>query len=103
MTENYDLTCILCGTLVGQRFDGRLVLRAAVSKASSSVGQVRCARCGGSVYVEATDANASSLDSSVRIAQAEAERQKQAQVTLLGSPTTSGADARDGVAAPGAA
>lgn len=48
-----DLSCMMCGRLVGQVIDGRVVHRDACGKQLRvERGMLRCCGCGGSVYRE---------------------------------------------------
>ena len=104
MNESYELTCMMCGTVVSQTSGSGLDLQAACERAARTNGQLRCGRCGGSLYVEPMDTYAASLDPRVQAALIEAESIKQAHRGARRAPTAAeGADIRDGVAGPGAA
>ena len=48
-----DLSCLMCGRMVGQVIDGRVVHRAGCGgQLRVERGMLRCCGCGGSVYRE---------------------------------------------------
>lgn len=48
-----DLSCLMCGRMVGQVIDGRVVHRAGCGgQLRVDRGMLRCCGCGGSVYRE---------------------------------------------------
>jgi hypothetical protein len=104
MNEHYDLTCMMCGTNVGQLLGGRFVPPASGVPATRTGGRLRCSRCGGSLYLEPIDAAVSSLDPLVRAAQIEAATHKQAGLRPRSAlASADGAAAADEEAAVGAA
>jgi hypothetical protein len=103
MTENYDLTCMMCGSLVGQFSAGEFV-EAGQTQAAQGGGRLPCSRCGGSLYLELMGSYASSLDPRVRRARAEAETLIHARRSPRSAATSAvGADVAHEVAVPGAA
>ena len=94
MHEHYDLTCMMCGTNVGQLLSGRFVPHTSGALASRIGGRLRCSRCGGALYLEPMDPHAASFDPLVRAAQIEAATHKQA-----GLRPRSAAASADGAAA----
>jgi hypothetical protein len=106
MNQNFDLTCMMCGTNVGQLLGGRCVWQASDVSTSRADGRRRCGRCGGSLYVELmdSDADAAALEASVRAARIEADaapRRRGRPATV--PPIANGAVAAPGRAAPNAA
>ena len=60
----YDMTCLLCGTQVGELRGGRFYHHAACDSAPiMRAGILRCCRCGGSLYMERSDAISAALGS----------------------------------------
>jgi hypothetical protein len=58
----YDMTCLLCGTQVGELRGGRFYHHAGCTSAPTvRAGILRCCRCGGSLYMERSDAISASL------------------------------------------
>jgi hypothetical protein len=104
MNEHYELTCMMCGTNVGQLLGGRFVPPASGALTTRVGGRLRCSRCGGSLYLEPIDAAVSSLDPLVRAAQIEAAIHKQAGLRPRSAAASAdGAEVADEAAAPGAA
>ena len=60
----YDMTCLLCGTQVGELRGGRFYHHAACdSTPFMRAGTLRCCRCGGSLYMERSDTISAALGS----------------------------------------
>ena len=104
MNEHYELTCMMCGTNVGQLLGGKFIPHASGALAIRTSGGLRCSRCGGSLYLEPIDAAVSSLDPLVRAAQIEAAIHKQASLRPRSAAASANdAEVADEAAAPGAA
>jgi hypothetical protein len=58
----YEITCLLCGTEVGELRSGRFRHHAGCSRIPAvRAGSLRCCRCGGSLYMERADALSAAL------------------------------------------
>ncbi len=60
----YEITCLLCGTEVGELRGSRVRHHAGCNQELVvRAGALRCCRCGGSLYMERADALSASLQS----------------------------------------
>ena len=60
---NYDVKCMLCGTEVGQIYNGQFTQHAGCSAPMPRKGgMLRCCHCGGSLYLDPTDVYPATLD-----------------------------------------
>ena len=63
LMTNYDVKCMLCGAEVGQILSGRFRQHAGCpNEMPRKAGMLRCCHCGGSLYLDPSDAYPTTLD-----------------------------------------